>query len=50
MFHLLVHLGWVDLCFECSAVCPILPGLMVIWQERFEHLNQSQPCARADEI
>ena len=24
--------GWVDLNFECSTVCPILPGLMGIWQ------------------
>ena len=31
--HLLVDLGWVDLDFECSAVCPILPGLMGIWQK-----------------
>ena len=25
-------LDWVDLDFECSTVCPILPGLMGIWQ------------------
>ena len=24
---LIRDLGWVDLYFECSAVCPILPGL-----------------------
>ena len=27
-------LGWVDLNFECSIFCPILPGLMGIWQKR----------------
>ena len=32
--HLLVDLGWVDLEFECSTVCLILPGLMRIWQKR----------------
>ena len=26
-------LGWVDLNFECSTVCPILPRLMGIWQK-----------------
>ena len=26
-------LGWVDLDFEYSTVCPILPGLMGIWQK-----------------
>ena len=31
--NLLAHLEWVDLDFECSTVCPILPGLMVIWQK-----------------
>ena len=31
--HLLVHLGWVDLDFECSRVCQILPGLMGIRQK-----------------
>ena len=25
-------LGWFDLNFECSTVCPILPGLIRIWQ------------------
>ena len=30
--HLLVD--WVDLNFECSTVCPILPGLVGIWQKR----------------
>ena len=32
--HLVVHLGWVDLEFESSTVCLILPGLVGIWQER----------------
>ena len=47
--HVLVHRGFrrVDLNFECSTVCPILPGLMGIWQKRLgkmvEHPNQSQP-------
>ena len=40
-------LGWVDMNFECSTVCPILPGLMGIWQKRLgkmvEHPNLSQP-------
>ena len=26
-------LGWVDLNLECSTVCPILHGLMGIWQK-----------------
>ena len=30
---MLVQLGWVDLDFECSTVCPILPGLKGIWQK-----------------
>ena len=38
-------LGWVDLNFEGSSVCPILPWLMGIWQKRLgkmvEHTNQS---------
>ena len=40
--------GEVDLNFECFTVCPILPGLMGIWQKRLcswarwmEHPNQS---------
>ena len=32
--HLVVNLGWVDMDFECSTVCPILLGLMGIWQKR----------------
>ena len=28
------RLRFVDLDFECSTVCPILPGLMGIWQKR----------------
>ena len=31
--HLVLHLGWQDLDFHCSAVCPILHGLMGIWQK-----------------
>ena len=31
VIHLVV--GCVNLNFECSTVCPILPGLMVIWQK-----------------
>ena len=34
VFHPLVDLGWDDLDFECSTVCPILPGLKGIWQKR----------------
>ena len=26
--HLVADLGWVDLDFDCSTVCPILPGLI----------------------
>ena len=40
-------LSWVDLNFECSTVCPILPGLVGIWQKRLakmeQHPNLSQP-------
>ena len=32
--HLLANLGWVDLGFDCSTVCPILLGLVGIWQKR----------------
>ena len=55
--HLLVHLGWVDLDFQCSTICLILPRLMGIWQKRLgsragwrNNSNQSQtnPSARAD--
>ena len=31
--HLVADLGWVDLDFECSTVCPIMSGLMGIWQK-----------------
>ena len=34
MFHKLVDLGFVDSDFGSSAVCLILLGLMVIWQNR----------------
>ena len=30
--HLLANLGWVDLDLDCSTVCPILHGLVGIWQ------------------
>ena len=40
------RLGFVDLDFECSTVCPTLLGLMGIWQKRLgkmvEQRNQSQ--------
>ena len=40
------RLGYVDLDFECCTVCPILPGLMGIWQKQLgkmvEHQNLSQ--------
>ena len=41
------RLGFVDLEFECSTVCPTLLVLMGIWQKRqlgklVEHRNQSQ--------
>ena len=32
MIYLLVD--WVELSFVCSTVCPILPGLLGIWQKR----------------
>ena len=32
--HLVVHLGWVDLDFECSTLCPFLIGLIKIRQKR----------------
>ena len=39
-------LGWVDLNFQCSTVCPIRPGLIGVWQKRLgkmaEHPNISQ--------
>ena len=48
--HLLANLGWVDLDFDCSTVCPILLGLVWIWQKwlstwaRWWNIpNQSQP-------
>ena len=25
--------GWVDINFDCSTVCPIVPGMMGIWQK-----------------
>ena len=48
--HLQANLGWVDLDFGCSTVCPILLGLVEIWQKRLSSRenwwnvpNQSQP-------
>ena len=32
--HLVLNLGWVDLKFDYSTVCLILPGLMGVWQNR----------------
>ena len=42
---MLVDLGLVEVDFECSNVCPILPGIMGIWQldKMVEHPNQIQP-------
>ena len=31
--HLLANLGWVVMDFDCSTVCPILLGLVGIWQK-----------------
>ena len=36
-------MGWVDLNFECSIVCPILPGLMGIWQKQLDKMVITQP-------
>ena len=33
VFHLLWELGWDDLDFWCSTVCPILLGLSANWQK-----------------
>ena len=47
VIHLLVDRVRVDLNFECSTVCPVLLGLMGIWQKQLgkmvERPNQSQP-------
>ena len=32
--NLVANLGWVDLNFDYSTVCLILPGLMGVWQKR----------------
>ena len=32
--YLVSNLGWVDLNFDYSTVCLILPGLMGVWQKR----------------
>ena len=32
--HLVWDLGLVDCDFECSPVCPVLLGLVGIWQKR----------------
>ena len=35
VIHLLGEdLGWVDFDFSCSTICPILLGLLGIWQNR----------------
>ena len=31
--HHMANLGWVDFDFDSSTVCPILPGLVGIWQK-----------------
>ena len=37
VIHLLWDLGWVGLEFSCSTVCPVLLGLMGIWQKRISN-------------
>ena len=32
--HLVANLAWVDLNFDYSTVCLVLPGLMGVWQKR----------------
>ena len=32
--HLLVDLGWVGIDFSCANICPVLLGLLGIWQKR----------------
>ena len=58
VIHLLLDLSWVDFDFSYSTVCPVLLGLMGIWQKRLcswwkmlEHPNQIQhnPSLRTDE-
>ena len=46
--HLLANLGWVDLNFECSIACPIVPGLMGLssWARWWNIPNHSQPQPR----
>ena len=46
--HLPVHLVWVDVYFECSTVCPVLPGLIGIWQKQQGKRAEPNPGARAD--
>ena len=48
--HVVADLCWVDLAFECSTVCPILPGLIGNLSEEarqvgkmVEHRYPSQP-------
>ena len=57
-FHVQGDFCWVYFDFSCSTVCPVLLGVMGIWQKRLgswakmaEHPNQSQPNPglRADE-
>ena len=33
VIHLLCDLGWVEFDISCSTVCPVLLGLMGIWQK-----------------
>ena len=53
MSHLLVDPGWVDLDFDCSTVCYIMPGLMAdaAGQDGGISKYQSQPSlsARTDD-
>ena len=44
------RLGWIDLNFECSTVCPILPRLMGIWHKRLgRRASQPKPRPRPNE-
>ena len=42
MTHLLANLGWIDLDFDCSTVCPILLGLMGMCQKRLQDGGTAQ--------
>ena len=43
--HLVADLGWVDLDFEWSSVCPIVPWLMGIW---LKELHEWERCLNTD--